>query len=1109
MKIASNYLKGASGLVLVSILTGCGGFGGSSGGGASLVSGVGIFGVVSTSNASSLMSDRPQGMFEIQGADDVTAQAISGCTVTAKELGGADTVLATATTNASGQYDLTNLDSTKSYRISTDCPSGEKFSSVGKPAADSTSTTRIVTNPRSTLIAAMIVQSVLTAVESATDAIADATVKAAVKAALKKSFDALVTSITATIQEQIETGAMADPTPANATAITSSTVAATDGKTSTDMTTSINTGYTAGTIPPAVTDTLASAAKSTAALPDCDSTISGTSIQKCTVAVAKVMANMLGFTAALKEGTLATALGVSFVSGDCTSAKAELVAAFPKSKFKSNATDSNLPEGICVMEPATPRFNRNDSYNPQGNDGGGGGATFIENITLSGQAQAGLVSALATGLYNGYGHTLADVDKMIYGRTGTGTNSGGTAAGLDARLVAEVYSAGAKSYFYINSSGSWVNTSWPTCTGNNGVSVLCNPSARGDGNASLRINLSDMAWSATAPVSGDNTALMAPIYGATAYRSGILAFSPTFKAFGGTIPTFSQLKTFLDEDRVHSPYNPFGPAEMYVMYNMAPYRGANSVSGANQGCWDNDVSTTCYGADFNGTTGTAYPAVRVTFATTATAISGGAENGFKPFTNLNASGTTNTSTNYFVVPVYKYSFGPGVWSGAFKFIKTADGKTYKDEVGRERALFVVTDVSQCGSMVDGAGVTLPTAGSGTTGAGSCALGNAFNARLNFDDCQSGGGCPKIHITSATPVYDSAVGAGASKLAIDIRTQVKAQWLNYGNPSNGGHQVLSLQTFGGSQPMRITVDSSKVFDAAVPATFGYGTLATNEFYVAIKYDCGGTGVDYYCGPDVTGYYLVNGSGVVLEAAGATNRWANPTTLCSVGSSGPTCAASANYVKIPAAAFTGAGSFDFDPSTSGIQGFNTAFRFFDLDQGPVPNPVWRCSSEPFFVRASESSTDYTIAPACNSTDTAVNSGFKTFSNKWDYYRWVSDPAGASETPSRSSRALIENSKNAFAYGDPESAKALISTAFSGMLDGKNSLTATSRLTSLQAFALVYMTLSKDGDRQYFDGVSAVTSGATGAFYTAMPMDYMSGGGVGPMNTVFANGILNFRQ
>jgi hypothetical protein len=1068
-------------------LMGCSGFSsGSGGGGSTAVSG--IFGKVTGTNAS-VYSVKPKGQFEVNVVNDIDQQAVPDCTVSASELGGADTVVATATSDISGDYTLTGLDATKTYRVTTDCLSGEKYSSVGKTSLDSS--TRILTNPRSTLIAAMVVKSVLSAIDSATTGLAGA-VKDQVANSLKKSMDSIVSRIQATVQDQIEAGAIPDPSPATANTLTTS-IATADALGSAAVGTNVNTSVGA-TIPPSVTNDLNSAAAATAALPKCDGTLAsnqptsnGAVVAGCVVAIAKIMRNVLGFPVGLLNATI-----TSVVGGICASSNAALVTLFPNSDFKTHADDTNIPAGFCAVIPNMPRIDRNRVFDYSGGgDNGNHGPVFIEATG----GQVGVLTEMAKAMLNANAYLLSDIDKMIYSRSGAGA----TLAGMDGRLVAEAYVSGAANYYYIDSTGNFVHTSWPTCTAN-AVTKDCVPSRHGDNNFAINMSLASADWTDTP--TGANGAALSTIFSNAAYRTAMLTFSPTLKSFGGTIPSASELKIFLDSQKIHSDYNPYGPAEFYVMYNKSPYRSQPGGTQDN-GCWDNDTSTPCYGQDHDTTT--PYPAVLVTF--TKQTNSGDAT-GYKNITSIAETTTAGTST-YYALPIFKYSNGPGIWAQAFKFIKSADGKPFRDEVGRDRAIYVVTNQgTQCNAAVDGAGASLPAAGAGATG---CQNGYVYNAYLDYSTCPTT--CPSVHLADVTGTATPILASGVP-MVITPRSEIRSTFTMYPGKM-GGHQVLAVEGNQGRQPVIVRMNTDGTLNTGISARLGFldGTANTLDFYLGMTWSCSGSGSSQFCTPDTSGFFLADSNGLVVRAgahtiATPTNVWAPGTVLCSAGVSNPSCVAQSDYVKVLTTDLAAA-VFDFDPVTGGTQGFNATFKYFVLDMGPVPNPVWHCSGEPFFVApvSATGSAAYTLS--CSADDTAVTAGYKTFGNKWDYYNWLNEPT--TETPARSTRALVENSNNAFAYGDPDAAKALISTAFNGWLDGSHSLTETTRLNALQAFGLIYMTLSQDSDRRFFKSTSTIT-GATGAYYLLMPMNYISGNGgndAGMINTMMGNGISTFKQ
>ncbi len=1055
-----------------------------SGGGASSAL-AGIFGTVTGTNAS-IYSAQPKGQFEIKVASDIAVQAVSGCTVSASELGGVDTVVATATSDSSGNYNLTGLDASKSYRVTTDCPSGERYSSVGKSSTDST--TRILTNPRSTLIAAMIVKSVLNAIDAATTSLTGA-VKELVKDSLKKSLDSIVSRIQATVQDEIEAGTIPDPSSSTANTLTTSIKTA-DTLGASSVGTNVDAAV-GSTIPPSVTNDLNSATAASAALPKCDGTLASNQpvtsapvVAGCVVALAKIMRNILGFPVGLLDATITAEVG-----GACSSGNAALKTLFPNSDFKTNGTDPNIPVGYCAIIPNLPQVNRNRVFDYSGGGDGNHGPVFIEATT----GQTGLLTELSKAMLGGAKYLLSDIDKMIFSRAGTGA----TLAGLDGRLVAEAYSSGKAVYFYMDSTGQFVHTTWPTCTANS-ITKDCVPSRKGDNTFAISMTLASADWSDTP--GGTQGAALSSIFNASAYRSGMLSFAPTLQSFGGTIPSASQLKTFLDSEKIHADYNPYGPSEFNVMYSKSPYR-AQFGGTQDNGCWDNDTATACYGQDHDTTT--PYPAVLVTFTKQTTAAD---STGYKNIIAITNNSVASSNT-YYPLPVFKFSNGPGVWAQAFKFLKSSDGKPLRDEVGRERAIYVVTtQATQCGLAVGGSGAVLPAVGSGATG---CQDGYVYNAFLDYSTCPAT--CPSVHLAdvgvTATPILQSGV-----PMVITPRSEIRSSFVNYPGKV-GGHQVLAVEGSQGRQPLIVRLTSSGTLDTTVQARLGFLDSSANtlDFYMGMNWTCSGSGASQFCNPDPSGFFLADSNGLAVRTgthgiSAPTNVWAS-TTICSAGTTAPSCTVQTDYMKLLTVDLAAA-AFDFDPTTGASQSFNATFKYFVLDMGPVPNPVWHCSGEPFFVAPTTATGDAAYTLSCSADDTTVTAGYKTFSNKWDYYRWVNEPTN--ETPARSTRPLIQNSKNAFAYGDPDAAKSLISTAFNGWLDGAHSLTPTTQLNALQAFGLIYMTLSQDSDRRYFK-VNTAISNSTGAYYLLMPMDFISSGGgaAGLINTLMGNGFSTFKQ
>lgn len=1065
---------------------GCsGGGGGGGGGGGSTGATTGIYGKVTTSNTTLLVREKPRTREEVEAKNDVDEQSVADCTVTAKELGGADTVLKTATSDSSGNYNLTGLDSSKNYRIVADC-SGQKFSSVAKPSTDST--TRIATNPRSTLIAVMVVQAVLESLEKAVQGMPPA-IQDLMKDVVKKALDNIVATVQAEIAEKIATGVLPDPTPTEATNLTSE-VATNEGKSASDVQSGVGSNY--GTeIPPSVTDSLSGVAGAAGAFPACDKAMTTVdkdtataglqpvaNIDDCVWALAKMMQNVLGFPVGL-------ALTNVNVGNDCSTSNTTLTAAFPNGKFESGG---DVPTGYCAIKPTKERPDRNRQFDYSGGGGDHGGVIFTQTVG----SNIGMLSRVANALLNDYKYTLGNLDQMVFGRSG----SGSALAGLDGRVfpIVKNFSTGAETYYYHNGT-SWVTNSWPTCDSSNWTgsswSGPCSPSNRGGGdqNRKMDVETTGMSW---ANATGTHGSFASTNFATTAFRNAGLALKPLTNEYLGPIPSMTHLGPSLDESRIHTSYNPTGDKEFHVLYKQPALWDHDPSDGIENGCWDSDTSTPCLGMD--GTT--QYPAVIVSFTRAATAATGG----YRRITHVKDESTTG-STKYYVLPVYKYSNGPGVWAGAFRFMKTTDGKLMRDEMGRERALFVVTDASQCGTDIDGggAGVSLPAQGAST-----CEEKYVFNAFLDYGNC--GSSCPKVGILNNTPVYTGETGT--TPMEVEIQTELRNHWISFAN--NFGQGVLALDGSSGRNPIVVTLDAHGELDTSAPIETGYSAnAASKKYYVGVKYECSGSGSSTVCVPDATGYYLVKEDGTVLEDATANNKWANGTHFCNppTGSNQfGSCTQSDDWVKLVRSDLDAATGFDFDPNTSGTQSFAQAFEFVRLDQGPVLNPIWKCSGDAFYINGSASGNTWELN--CNANDNGTLYGDVSFSNMWEYYRWVNDPNHFAE---RVAMILLPNPRNGYAFGNPEGAKSLISTAFNGWLDGTKSFTATTKINALQAFALLYLYLDQDSDRRWSEPLSTAVSGSHGSFFMALPMDYSDGSDdmVLMFNKVFGNGFDTFKQ
>lgn len=564
---------------------------------------------------------------------------------------------------------------------------------------------------------------------------------------------------------------------------------------------------------------------------------------------------------------------------------------------------------------------------------------------------------------------------------------------------------------------------------------------------------------------GTDAALATSIGGGNAVSLGIFG-----KKYEGNVPSMAQLDSYIDEGRIHINRNPYGNKEFFVLYSEAP---AWSNTGTN-GCWDHDTSTVC-----EGVSGADYPAARVDLTT------GGAVAGITRITDLVENNSTGA---YYVVPYFNY----GGFSRLVSFIKVADGRRFLDELLRERALVIITDAStQCGGSLPAPGV------------GTCENGNVFNVLLDWSTCNGPGStCPSSSVLSNVKVQN---GSGASKV-INIASDYKQNWTEWFNGSTwkGGHSLLTQYTSNGSNKIRVTINGS---DQITAVDTGTAVAASSKYNIGMNMSCSGGECN------TNGFYLVDENGAVYKNVGATSKWAN-NSICEVGVSNNNCTTGADVVKyvddIGGTLTLGnyelnSYNLDFDADAnggqSGVQNFGSAVRQYKIYNGPVLNPNFKCSFEPFYVdKNNNGQLD------CSADDTASVTDV-SFSNEWDYGYWVNDPAAASEN--RSSYQLM-SAENGYAFDDPVGTKKLLTTAFSGWFDGAHSISSTTNLNSLQAFALVFLFFTEGNDGQrYIDGLSGLPLGATGKFNVESPQFMSNGSELAPINQTIGGAFNNFHQ
>jgi hypothetical protein len=180
----------------------------SSGGEPSASSLANIYGEVSTVSEASLFGGVKLKQNEIRPFNN------SGCTVTVKSLDNA-TTYGTTTTDTNGNFYMEGLPADQ-YTSHVDCTDHDEVAVIEATVEAKTAKTPAPVNPRSTLIASMIMDTVLSALEEGLSGF-DGTTRALIKEVLLEGLKKVIGQIVAAVEEAIESGTMADPTVDSAT----------------------------------------------------------------------------------------------------------------------------------------------------------------------------------------------------------------------------------------------------------------------------------------------------------------------------------------------------------------------------------------------------------------------------------------------------------------------------------------------------------------------------------------------------------------------------------------------------------------------------------------------------------------------------------------------------------------------------------------------------------------------------------------------------------------------------------------------------------------------------------------------------------------------------
>jgi hypothetical protein len=996
----------------------------------------------------------------------VSGDPVGNCTVTARDLETGQSI-ASGTSGTDGQFVIQSdlITAGKSYRIVAECAGNKKFAAVASADTQSPAAKNpIATNARSTLIAAQIVQAVLQAVESATNGISNDAVRARIKQAVLQAVDTIIAQVAAVIEDAIDSGAMQEPSDAVASNMTGSV----DDATTLSEVQNAQTEYenNVGTIPESVGNATVGAARAVSALPMCDSAIAtGTDAEKqagCTKAVAKLLYS-LGFSVAVNIGS-----GGSFESsGSCSSSDTELQNAFPGAEFKDLGTapgdgeDRPQIAGACFVRSKTAKVNRNEGYDDRGE--GEDDTIFVE--TFSSPPITGLLSRIAQSMLANYQYSLNNIDQIVF------EHEPGAQAGMNMKLVfqSKEFDQGSggfgPSYKYRDSSGNWQDIA---CT--QGSCPLWEIIEQG---------FDDMTWGSCKATGAAKT--LATNIGAGDFVGNVM--SPQYS---GPVPTQTQMESFFNE-RTFVDNNPSGEKEFNVVFGKdprwvnpgdnlpAPAAGADprpvackdsdDSTPCPNGCFDNDPSTTCYAV---GSSIEEATPVRVNVAISPTKVASGDYKGFTAITTI----TPDSSGAFFLRPI----FGPRGFVGAGQLISASTGRLLRDDFMRPRTFFVYDTGMTCPSGL------------------SCSPGHAYNVDLEWS-CGGNGPCE----TTLQGITGALNSIDITGLNAEVKTEYRSRWEEiHAGSDHFGHSVVVV---GRGDWNDLDVLTMGFNPSSVPAISSPGKASSlsdigdGRYAVSPVWDCDNNGCQ------VGGFYLVNENGIPYSDPSQTNtvKWGQG-KVCWAESGSWTCGTnvirfgvgvSANWLNLDS------GAPDYDSENDGTQNFDSVAGSIRISSGPALNPSHKCSFDPYYIETGTANGQLD----CDVDDVAATNGDVSFSNMWEFDRWMQDPAHQSQ------QVELKRNANGYRFSNPAAVKNLMNTAFPGWFDGSHTIDSSTRFNALQVFSLIYLFFEGNGnDGLHVEGLAP--EGQHGGFMSLSPV--MSGNNKVPsFNKAFGNGLITFKQ
>lgn len=923
------------------------------------------------------------------GTKNFSSMSVVGCIVTAYDLID-NSVAGVAASDLEGKYVINSgLSAAVTYKIVADCGSDGKFSAIGTSDYTNPKLTAqadlIKINPRSSIISAYTLQALTQSYEAA---LASPTGSGDdIKKIIASKLNTILSAVTVTVEQAIQSGSMQEPTIAQANLVSDSLEEALDSAT---ITQSLSSG---GVSTPASVEQAVGGAQSAALVSkECNSALAGASIETCVQSVAKLIYNTLGFSVLIKTS------GGAFGTIACD---ASLNSIFLNASYST----AGLPAGYCKIKPTVGRINRNQGHE---NQKANNGPLFAETGNLNGIAgdEVGVITELGNALFNKYTYNLGSLDKIVFGKQ--------SSAGMNSRLiyVTTTPAAGMFDYViqYMNALGIWTGDGWPSVCG--AGAKLCSVNE-----TKARFDFATFGdWSSA---SGETT-LASQLDASSNVGLGIFA-----KVFEGKLPKYADLATKINTANANIRNNNSGEKEFVVLTESDLVQ---NTSGTLNPCFDNDSSTECLSAD-----GTPLVPIQVTLAMGAKP-STGAYKGFTPISTIEKSSTGN----YYLKPVMNQNG----FSGIVNFIRVTDGQVLTDDNLNPRTVKIILNTTECDNTADD---IIPA---------GCSLGELYNVSMDWSQCSSNPTlCPKLSLKSSNAIANTGFN-------LSIRSNYKSKFNPFCNVTTGctGTELVGFGNQDSITPYKFSVTPG-IGDDAFTWT-GNGVAAVDGEYNLAIYRVCTSGV---C--TVNGFYFVNYQGIPYEDSDCTEGAITYGSSSSVGKYG--------------ISFIEAIATDWNATLAGNQTLSSVSEVKMVPHGPIANPNFKCSSEPYFIDAnSNGNLDCEITSVViNGTtynSTRAGQGDLTFSNIAEYNRWLNAPGlTAGEKAAREALSLqVRN--NGYIYSDPIGTMNLMSLAFNGLLDGYHDLSKSTKLDALQAFTLTYLMLSQEGDLgNYIPGLSPSAS------------------------------------